>query len=238
MNKKLIILIIGIFLSTPIFSSHIINFFFKPWPYIVTAEKAKEKEEKIKSPGYLAQKKIRNFLKDRSPIQGIFVTYDGYISASTIDGQVSFPNKQTKPLLYLAVIQQITPILMAGNTIHHWEAEKESPFAFYKIERKEDSETEIMFWEVTEEKPPLNNILPLHTICIIASPKHIYVPLGITITKKSENFLLPDIYVKKGIMNITNALYMLNLKHFFRPVHQGFKQKGPSIIETIDSSHI
>ena len=41
---------------------------------------------------------------------------------------------------------------------------------------------------------------------------------GRKITNESGNLVLPDIYVKKGTSIIDNSLYVLTIRHLFKPV--------------------
>ncbi|TET07064.1 hypothetical protein E3J79_00020 [Candidatus Dependentiae bacterium] len=235
MNNKLIVLCIITFLcsiKSSCTADHIINFFLQSYPQLLEKGNAHKYEQKIKNPGQIAKYSIKRLMKD-SLISGIFATYGGYLTFSTADGQITFPNKQTKPSLHLAITNRITPIIMIGSTIHHWELEENTPVALYKIERKQNEEIGQYYWDTQPEALPNNKVLPVDTICIIAKPQKIYVPIGITLTKKSQNFLLPNIYVKKGIMKLANSLYILNLKHFFAPIKKAYKRKKTHYLEQI-----
>jgi hypothetical protein len=210
----------------------IINFFFRSYPQLIEKENAQKYGQKIKNPGQIARYSLKSLMKDPL-ISGIFATYRGYLAFSTADGQITFPNKQTKPSLHLVVTNRMTPMIMIGSTIHHWELEENTPAALYKIEGKQDEETEQYYWDIQPEDISNNKVLPVDTICIIAKPQKIYIPTGITLTQKSQNFLLPNIYVKKGIMKLANSLYILNLKHFFAPIKKTYKRKKIHYLEQI-----
>ena len=127
----------------------------------------------------------------------------------------------------------LTPISMVEAVLAYWQLNSETPAALYRFERKQDEETEQYYWDVNQEQLPEDNIIPTNTICIIAKPQKIFVPLGITFTDKGQNFIIPPIYVKQGIMKIANVLYMLNLRHFFEPVKKEFKQEKTYRLEQI-----
>jgi hypothetical protein len=57
--------------------------------------------------------------------------------------------------------------------------------------------------------------VPLESILIFAKPSNLVVQTGMITVGKTQHLLLPDIYVKKGINITKNALYILNLRHFF-----------------------
>ena len=101
------------------------------------------------------------------------------------------------------------------NTIHHWELNKGEPVKIILAEQKEDHETGLLYWDLQEAPIPVDNVIPLASITILARPENIYIPLGATVTNPSPHLLLPDIYVKPGINKIAEALYMLNLNLFF-----------------------
>ena len=123
---------------------------------------------------------------------------------------------------------------MFQSTISHWELEPGTPAAVYNLELQEDENTKLSFWNMQEAAPPENNRLkPDSAIIIIAKPHNIYVPTGITLTHPSANLLLPDIYVKKGILSARNALYVLNLSFFFQPIDLLYKKEKTRYEELI-----
>ena len=77
--------------------------------------------------------------------------------------------------------------------------------------------------------PDDSQITPLNSIVIIAKPKHVYVAQGVTLAQESANLILPTMYIKKGISINRNALYMLNLAPFFRPVDFMYKRQPKSV---------
>ncbi len=236
MNKKIRMLCIiacMCFVSNHINPASIISLFLRPYPSIpMEQNKMLHKAEKLKQPGRISYYHVKNLMRN-SYIAGIFAAYAGYITVSTSDGHLTFPNKQSKPIIYLLCTRRLTPITMIGTTIHHWELEEGTPAAFYKIERKQDEDTEKFYWQIQAEPLPDNSVIPVKTLWLVAQPRKVYVPLGITLTDKNQNYILPTIYVKKGIMNIKNALYMLNIKQFFRPVKKEIRREGKAIQKII-----
>ena len=206
--------ILALFYNNPILGAEqLITLFLKPYPVVSIPDASKKLANKLHRPGKIARNQSKNYLPP--PISGIFATYGGFLTVSDLQGEISFPRKHSKPFIYLIISERITPIIMSGNTIHHWELQEGIPAAIYKIEQKIDPDTKINFWEITKEPAPANNQLPLESITLIADPKYIYIPLGITIFNPAPNLLLPDIYIKKGINLTENALYILNLTHYF-----------------------
>ena len=206
--------ILALFYNNPILGAEqLITLFLKPYPVVSIPEASKKLVNKLHRPGKIARNQSKNYLAPS--VSGIFATYGGFLTISDLQGEISFPRKHSKPFIYLVISERITPIIMSGNTIHHWELQEGVPSAMYKMEQKVDPDTKINFWEITQEPAPINNQLPLESITLIADPKYIYIPLGITTFKPVPFLLLPDIYIKKGINLTENALYILNLTHYF-----------------------
>ncbi len=205
-------------------ADHVITMFMEPYPLMAQSQQARVFINKLKKPGKIAKEHIKAL--GSNPItKGIFSTYGGYLAMSNNDGQTTFARKHVLPVIYLLITNKITPVLMAGNTIHHWEIEQKTPAKMYKVERLHDETEEIYYWLVQQVPLPENNRIPLEAITILAKPKHIYVPEGITLTQDSPNLILPSIFIKKGIKTNTNALYILNLRQFFGQLYPTYKKE-------------
>lgn len=204
----LIIALFGVFQKAQ--ADSIINFFLYPYPHI------QEITQKLKNPGKIARQTINGILRHNF-VAGIFSTYAGYIDITDLNGQTFFPRKHNAPILHLVITEKIIPVTMFANTIHHWELIPGVPASFFKFEKKQDEKTGLFFWDVHPENKPENNIIPLESLTLIASPETIYVPIGITLTDDTANFLLPPLYVKKQLDITHNALYMLHISHLFSP---------------------
>ncbi len=181
--------------------------------------------QKLKKPGKIAQYTVEG-LVNHNMVTGIFATYAGFLEASNSYGYIVFERKHNQPVVYLLVTKHITPIVMFEQTIQHWKLIPEISAQFYKIERITDADTELTYWQVEQADIPKDNVIPLETIIIIAQPKHIYVPTGITLTDTGPNLLLPNVYTRKGIKIINNSLYILNLAHLFGQVHVTHDKKA------------
>ncbi|MDR3645956.1 MAG: hypothetical protein P4L22_00260 [Candidatus Babeliales bacterium] len=153
----------------------------------------------------------------------IFSTYAGYLSMSNTNGQISFPRKVINNSINLLVTNKVNPVFMFGSTIAFWEIQDPNA-KMYFLERSQDKETKLFFWETKEKPLPKSNRVPVQTIILFADPKEIYVPVGATITRSSANLLLPDIYVRKNMNNLANILFVLNIKPFFSKTNQIFKE--------------
>lgn len=222
-NKVYIYLILSFFgLIENLGANPVITLFMQPYNLFISQEERQKMTDTLKKPWKLAKINIRSL--QQSPIvNGILATYAGYIALSNTDGQITFPKKHILPIVYLLITDKITPILIAGNTIHHWEIAQPHRAKMYKIERLHNDPEELYYWNITQVALPANNRVPLESITIIKKPEHIFVPEGIQLTDDNTNLILPTIFVKKGNHSNSNALYMLNVRQFFghsSPMHK------------------
>jgi hypothetical protein len=202
-----------------------ITFFFRPYPeFAFTDEDTAKTCKKCANPDYSSRQVIKGLI-DQNLVSGIYATYGGFIASSSADGQIAFPRKHEAPLVHLVETTRITPITMNSTTIAHWQLEDKVPATLYKVERQQDDATGIYFWDVTKEEIPNNKQLPLTSILIFAKPDNLYIPTGITVTDDTPNLHLPDIYVKPEINKVSNAFYVLYLRHFFGPVKNALKKE-------------
>jgi len=223
MRSTRILLIVTYFLVYhTAYGDEAITFFFKPYPIIKDSKLSQKIVDKLRRPGKIAKYTLNGALQE-SILDGIFSSYAGFLTVSDLNGQSAFPRKHENPLIYFLITTKITPMMMSGITIHHWELETGTPAAMYSAEKKQDEETDAFYWDVQKIELPENNRIPLETVIVFAKPKNIYIPTGITLSHKSANIILPDIYVKKGINILKNALYVLNIKHFFGTIRHMYK---------------
>ncbi len=212
---------------TSVNAGPLITYFFKPYPHNLDKKSPEKAARKLTLrlgtvPTTLAEETLRAL--DRSLVSGIFSTYGGYLAVSDSDGQTTFPLSQTSKTLYIVVSQLATPIAMSGNTIHHWELPVNVPYKMYSFEKRVDRETTVNYWDVQEEEAPKDKVIPVETIIIFARPKDIYIPLGVSVDNETTHFILPDMYVKKGVAKVSSALYVLNLRHYFGPISELFRK--------------
>lgn len=201
----------------------VITMLMETYPLLSESDEAEKAVNKLKQPGRMHKLGLKS-LGINPVTKGIFSTYYGWLTMSNNDGQTTFLRKHIVPMVYILVTDKITPAMMAGNTIAHWTIEEKTEAKMYKMERLHDENEELFYW-LTEEVPlPKNGIIPNESITILAKPKNIYVPEGITLSEDSPNLILPTIYVKKGIKINTNALYILNLRQFFGPLRPTYKK--------------
>jgi len=216
-------------------SDSVITFFIKPEPQ-------KEQPKVQKSYGRFISESLGqpSFIKaigeDRSwlrqpGVDGIQASYLGYITISNKNGQISFPKKQQRDVMYLLVTPEVQPKFMISPTlIYDWVIKNDSPAAFYEITRKMNKELEIYFFDV--KKIDIPKEIPLNTITVYANPNEIEVPVGISLNSYSTNFILPDLQAKK-IDTVKNSLYTLSIKQYFEQINTENKNEMPSIATMI-----
>lgn len=219
-------------ISYSITAGPVITYFFHEYP--MTKELANTLAKRLCQPNGYAKCSLEGLTR-HYPIAGIFSTYFGFLQVSNANGQTTFPRKQSKPALKVIVTNKITPVVMFANTISHWELETGTPAAVYNFELKTNEQTQLLYWDVKKSTAPENNqISSIDSIIIIAKPHHIYVPQGITLAKQDANLILPTMYTRKGIETNRNALYMLNLAPFFRPVDILYKKDKTSVDSLVE----
>ncbi len=200
--------------------SHIITFFIQEVSFDTNKDTINKFETTVTTPGKVATKITQSFLSNGH--HSIFATYGGYLTISDYNGQIIFPRMQQKEELTLIITENIKPVFMIGNTIHHWELV--SPAQIYSVIRKQDHKTKLFYWDVQPEKELANNIIPLTSIVLFIKPRNIIVPTGITITNDNPQLVLPTLYAKKSINPLTPTLNVLNIRQFFGALPSSIKK--------------
>ena len=205
--KKVITIIIACscFLYYSLYTEPIISFFLRSYPDVAKDLKRIKKGKSVAS--------AHSF--DVMPFAGLYAIYGGMIQVSDAHGQITFLRKHTDEAIYLVVTTQIIPIVMFHNTIHHWEINPDISTTIYRIERDQDPQTKIFFWDVQLAAMPPDNVLPANAIVLFAKPTNVYVPLGVTPTNNLPHLFLPDIYIRKGVNPVKNALFVLTINQLF-----------------------
>lgn len=210
--------------------SHVITFFVQNLPFTTPDEDATKFTKATATPGKVAQKIAQSVAP--SPHKGIFVTYGGYLAVTDFNGQVTFPRMQQKTDFTFIVTERIEPVMMIGNTVHHWILLKSVPAATYSLERKQSEQTQLSYWDVQHSKNPENDIIPLNSIVVFAKSKNIIVPSGITITNDTPQLILPPVYVVKNNNDILPALETLKVRQFFAPIVKSNKKDNNTYYST------
>lgn len=223
--------ILLLLLSTSHVFGAVISVTFREYPIIQDSYKANKIANKLTQPGKQAKHKMKSYSRKKHLVAGIFGTYAGYLTVSDLFGNLIFPRLHSGSFVYIIVTTKMTPIMMIGNTIHHWELEEGTPAKMYKAELKQDDQIKLFFWDMQEVPLPENKIIPsAQSIVIMARPQDIYVPLGVTPTHESPHLLLPELYVKKSINKLSHALYMLNINLFFGTIHERAKANKQNLL--------
>jgi hypothetical protein len=187
--------------------------FFTPEP-LTDAEKI---SQKLAKPGKLAKYTAKGVLQT-SIVEGILATYGGYVTSSDYNGELSFPRKHTKNSVEIIITPEIVPIPLFENTILHWKRIPGLPATMYVCEQLYNAQKDQYYWQTRETALPEDMTIPLSAIIIIAKPTSMDMKIGTMPLHESGNFVLPNVYVKKGINTTDNSLYLLTIRHFFKPV--------------------
>lgn len=218
MKYRLLLAIIAWFSCVPNCKSDpLITFFFKPYTLQPEAPHRFVLPEKTR---------LSSLESLFSPlVAGIPVSYGGYLTVSDLQGIVSLPRSHEKPAMSILVTTRITPMVMGGLTIHHWEREEGTPAVLYHAERIQDPKTKKFMWSLKKTDLPKSVVIKPSTIIIFADPDSIVIPTGSFPTVNQPNLHLPDIYVKNEIVINQRSLYLLNIKQFFGPLLSLYQKK-------------
>lgn len=207
---------------------HTITFYIRQFPELITAQA--EKLQKNAAKPSLSGKIVQALCPRAN--QGIICLYAGFTAVSNFDGQVSFPRMHQKPSFLYILTKHIKPIMMVGNTVHHWELLPHMLTKAYVINQEQDEKTKLLYWNVTEAQPPQNNIIPLNAIVLFVNPNKVIIPTGITLTSKSPNLVLPQLYAATDINNARNAILFLQIRDFYGPLRKETKKISPTYYST------
>ena len=202
--------------------------FFKQEP-LTDAEKI---NEKLKKPGKIAKYTAKGMMK-ASPIEGFIATYGGYVTASDYNGELSFPRKHQKNVVDILITPEVVPVPLFENTIQNLNRVAGSPATMYRCELIHNDQKGEYYWQTSEIPLPQELAIPIAAIVIIAKPKNLRMERGKTAAHESGNFVLPTIFVKKGITTIDNSLYMLTIRHLFKPVKEEENREPLKILTQI-----
>ena len=201
-------------------SDAVITFFIKE--KTIPKKNKKNSYQRFISAGLQQPSFIHAIGKDRSwldqpGVDGLHAVYLGYIAISDNNGQISFPRQQQNDIIYLLITPEIEPeLMMSPSLIHNWITKKNSPAAYYQINRKHNKELKAYYFDVKKIDTPEQ--IPNACITIFAHPDHIEIPVGISLNTYSTNFILPELHAKK-LDTIKNSLYTLSIKQYFEHVN-------------------
>ncbi|HEX4068731.1 MAG TPA: hypothetical protein VHX42_01410 [Candidatus Babeliales bacterium] len=226
MKKNYYVFIAPLLFCMRVVADPTITFFFRPFVDM------HEVHKNIRKPGKLAKHTVHGIVS-HAPVAGILVTYAGYVTASSYNGEVVLPRKHQKPNVTILVTSEMAPIALFENTILHWQLIPGIPAQMYTCELQHNEKTGRSYWDTQEIALPENNVIPLSAIVITADPKNITLPTGQIVTNETANLVLPDISVKKGINIVKNDTYMLTVRHLFKPVDTQEKREPLKMITHI-----
>ncbi len=219
--KVTIISLLNIKISFPQQANNqLLTFFIRP--YFGQDLKSGEKvSKKLKIPGKTTHSITKNMFKELYNT-GIFVSYMGNFSISDINGQIKFLRKTKSNTVNIVVSQNIKPVFMTSNTIHHFALSKPEDARWYKFDKVFDKRTKKYFWNVSEKNITGPN-LPADILLISSKPSYIYIPTGHFESNDDPNLELPDIYAKQGISTALNAVKFFKVKRYFSPIKSEYK---------------
>lgn len=197
-------------------SPHIITFFVEPYEEQPTKDQQKI-QKVIETPGKLNHTILKKRLLNTRN-QGLYATYFGFVTHSDANGQVTFPRKHLKDEITFVVTQRIKPVMLKGNTVHHFDLGATIDAAYYQLVRKQDSSKKFFYWDAKKIDIPTNRRIPISAIVLFAKPDNVIMYEGATVTDNNQNLVLPPIYVKPTITTGINALAFLKISKYFRPI--------------------
>ena len=154
-------------------------------------------------------------------LSGFIAIYGGYVDYSSPD-EFKFPLLHKERKIYMVVTPEIQLTTVFGKTISHKNFVPGAPTEIYLFEKKKNADNKTIYWQVRkEEKPEHSRISPI-SIVLLTNPKNIVVATGDHITPKSQNFVLPNVYVV-GNDNMKVNLNFLDIKRFFEPIERSEK---------------
>ncbi len=212
-----------LFVCMEMMANPTISFFFHP---LSDLEKT---ISQLKKPGHITTAQVHGIM-NHSSVMGIVVLYAGFIAVSDFGGEVIMPRKHASPSVNIVVTSELLPVMLFENTVDHWQFIPGVPAVMYSGEQKYNDETGHYYWELKKISIPADYKIPLSSIIIVAKPKNIVIPSGITPTHETANLVLPPIYVTKGINIVTNNIYMLTLRHLFKPIDLKNKREPIQIL--------
>lgn len=185
-------------------------------------------QKKIETKGTVGKMGFNHFV-NASPVSGFFAMYAGMLAMSDNTGAISFLRRHAQPIVYVAITQNVEPVMRMENTVHHWRFVPDTAVAFYKLEAVLDKEGNRLVWNIQEMSIPNLYIIPAEAIVLFGDPAYFYFDTKERHAMYSEsNIFLPPLYVKKGTNAVQSSLHLLSIRHFFGPLKPVVNQNGRS----------
>jgi len=164
---------------------------------------------------YIILKKIGSI----PPLMGILATYAGYLTASNEFGEIIFPRHQEKTPLYIAISEEIIPIMRSADVIDYWEFSRTKQTVFIEIDlEKKNNDTLEEKFVMNIISLPEDNIVPYPTITIFADPDDFEISKENFINNQTTHWILPPLIVKKNATFTKNMIPALSFLQFFHPL--------------------
>ncbi len=189
----------------------------------------------------MVQATIRRYL--HPSLSGFEAFYAGQRIISDNDGCIKFGLHHSKPLVYLAITQDINLLKIKGNTIKQEEFSKEPTMrvSYYSFECKDDDENKsnktaatTKFWRVTKLEKPTRDEINKLTVIILSNPDNFYIPVGdFIIPGSTEHLILPAIHVIGSTDNESSILQSLDIDNYFERLPPEKEQKSGDVLQRI-----
>ena len=155
-----------------------------------------------------------------SVIQGIPATYFGNRTISDHVGLATFWYEGDKQLIYLLICNEVEPAMVYHNTVDYWKVVEGAPYSFYILEKKQDANLKLHFWDIQKIEMQGSRI-PINTIIVHVNPQEVYVPTGVVISSSNLQLVLPAIYVKE--INLPENIFRFTaISQFFARMNQTY----------------
>ena len=118
---------------------------------------------------------------------------------------------------------------MLSNTIHHWRIQEGVPFEVYRIIWSEDKDLKIPFISIKKQAVTAPFDIPLDGAVLVIDPADVTVREGCyELTKKTDNLVVPTVYIKRDNDKVAAALGALNTAAFFATTIKSVKHQIPT----------
>lgn len=211
-------------------SPYQITVFLKPLTHDV--DEAAKVLGKVSMPGKLTRAMVKTQLR---PIYhtGVFAAYGGFCTYSDYNGQISFPRQTTDEFVEYIITQKIKPVLLRGNTVHHFVIPESADAAYFKVERKKAEDQKYDYWHTEAQNLPANRRISPFALIFFAKPNQLMIQEQDIVALSGQNLLLPDIFVKDSITSGASALLFLKVCKYFSPVKFAYQHTKDRYVRLI-----
>lgn len=150
-------------------------------------------------------------------VSGIYALHQGTIARSDINGQLVLPRLTDDEAVTILITTQITPIILHGTTIDHFELPAAHHAARYACVRTSKGKSARARWTIAKQTPHAFEQIAPDTIVILADPAAVLMIEGEYVTDMSHHLILPDIIVLSSASLSQESARALPLNRFFMP---------------------